>query len=99
MDYQRIILVGNASRDAQIKKAKEKDTTYADFTLAVGYGKDQPTTFFPVRVFGALAEHCEKIKKGAKLLVDGRLEIAEYTDKNGDKKMTFRVVADTYRHL
>jgi single-stranded DNA-binding protein len=36
---------------------------YADFTLAVSRTKDQ-TTFFPVRVFGKLAESCENVKKG-----------------------------------
>lgn len=99
MDYQRIILLGNASRDAEIKQAKETGNKYADFTVAVRYGKDQPTTFFPVRVFGPPSEHCEKIKKGDRVMVDGRLEVSEYTDDEGDKKMSYRVVADTYRRL
>jgi len=32
-------------------------------------------------------------------LVEGRLDISEYTDKEGQKKLTFRVLADTYRLL
>jgi len=32
-------------------------------------------------------------------MVDGRLEVSEYTGDEGDKKMSYRVVADTYRHL
>jgi single-stranded DNA-binding protein len=39
------------------------------------------------------------VKKGAKVLVEGRLDISEYTDEEGQKRMSFRVLADTYRLL
>ena len=97
MDYQKIILVGNATKGAEVKQPEGK-TAYADFTLAVSRTKEQ-MTFFPVRVFGKLAEGCERVKKGTKVLVEGRLDISEYTDQEGQKKMTFRVLADTYRLL
>jgi single-strand DNA-binding protein len=71
---------------------------HADFTVAVSRTKDQ-TTFFPIRVFGKLAESCENVKKGTKVLLDGKLDISEYTDKGGQKRMTFRILADTYRLL
>jgi single-strand DNA-binding protein len=66
--------------------------------LAVSRTKEQ-TTFFPIRLFGKLAETCEMVKKGTKVLVEGRLDISEYTDEEGQKRMTFRVLADTYRLL
>jgi single-strand DNA-binding protein len=97
MDYQRMIIVGNTTRDAEVKQPEGK-TAYADFTLAVSRTKEQ-TTFFPVRVFGKLAETCGRVKKGAKVLVEGKLDISEYTDKEGQKKLTFRILADTYRLL
>jgi len=50
-------------------------------------------------VFGKPAETCEMVKKGAKVLVEGKLDISEYTDKEGQKRVTFRVLADTYRLL
>ena len=62
MDYQMIIIVGNATKDAEVKQPEGK-TAYADFTLAVNRTKEQKT-FFPVRVFGKLAETCEMVKKG-----------------------------------
>ena len=52
-----------------------------------------------MRVFGKLAETCEKVKKGARVLVEGKLDISDYTDEEGQKRMTFRVLADTYRLL
>ena len=90
-------LVGNTTKDAEVKQPEGK-ATYADFTLAVSRSKEQKT-FFPVRVFGKLAETCEMVKKGAKVLVEGKLDIDEYTDKEGQKRMTFRVLADSYRLL
>ena len=97
MDYQKIILVGNTTKDAEVKKPEGK-TAYADFTLAVSRTKEQ-TTFFPVRVFGKLAEACEMIKKGAKVLVEGKLDIDEYMTEDGGKRISFRILADTYRLL
>jgi len=58
-----------------------------------------PRTDPDVIMFGKLAETCDKVKKGAKVLVDGRLDISDYTDKEGQKRMTFRILADTYRLL
>jgi single-stranded DNA-binding protein len=57
------------------------------------------TTFFPLRLFGKLAEGSESIKKGAKVLVDGKLGVSEYTDKEGQKRTSFRILADAYRLL
>jgi len=62
----------------EVKQPKGK-TAYADFTLAVSRTKEQ-TTFFPVRVFGKRAEACERVKKGTKVLVEGRLDISLYAD-------------------
>ena len=97
MDYQKLIIVGNATKDAEVKQSEGK-VAYADFTLGVSRTKDR-TTFYPIRVFGSLAESCEKVKKGVKVLVDGNLDISEYADKEGQKRMTFRILADTYRLL
>ena len=57
------------------------------------------TTFFPVRVFAKLAEASQNVKNGVELLVDGSLDISEYTDNEGQKRMSFRVLADAYRLL
>jgi len=97
MDYQKMIIVGNATKDAELHQSEGK-AAYADFTLGVSRTKDQ-TTFFSVRVFGKLAESCENVKKGVKVLADGKLDISEYTDKDGQKRTGFRILADAYRLL
>ena len=97
MDYQKLILVGNATKDAEVQQPQGK-TAYADFTLAVSRTKELKT-FFPVRVFGKLAESCQTLKKGAEVLVEGKLDVSEYTAEDGSKRMSFRILADTYRLL
>ena len=100
MDYQRIAvsLIGNAAHDAEIKQAKESGKPYGDFRLAVR-SRNGETVYFPVRCFGKLAGGTQAIRKGTKLFVDGELEISSFTGDEGGKRMTFRVVADTYRIL
>ena len=77
MDYQKIILVGNACQDAQKKQSKNGSVSFTTFNLGVSDSKDH-TTFFPVTVFGKLGESLvSHIQKGRQLLVEGRLEVNE----------------------
>jgi single-stranded DNA-binding protein len=75
MDYQKFILVGNASSDAKIQKSKKGDVSFATFGVGVKSGKDR-TTFFPVVVFGKLGEALSPyIVKGRQVLIEGRVEM------------------------
>ena len=93
-----VSLIGNATHDAEIKQAKESGKRYGDFRLAVR-DRNGETSYFPVRCFGKLAEGVGAIKKGTRLFVPGELEISSFTGEEGQKQMTFRVVAETYRIL
>ena len=100
MDYHKIaaILIGNATRDAEIKVARDSENRYGDFRLAVR-NRSGETQFFPLRCFGKLADGLPGVKKGTKVFVDGELEIASFEGEDGNKRMTFRIVANTYRIL
>jgi single stranded DNA-binding protein len=100
MDYQRIAvsLIGNATKDGAVKAARESGHVYGDFTLAVR-DKQKETHFFPVRCFGKLAESVTNIRKGAKVFVDGELELGAFDGEDGKKQVTFRVLANAYRIL
>ena len=89
MNYQRLILVGNATVDAQRLTSKKGDVTYTSFSVGVRDGKDH-TTFFPVTVFGEYGETVSKyVTKGRQVLVDGRVRLND--------KGRFNVVADRVR--
>jgi single-strand DNA-binding protein len=100
LDYQEISvnLIGNAMHDGEIKAAKGSGKRYGDFRLAVR-DREEETHFYPVRCFGKLGESVTNIKKGAKLFVAGELELGSFDDEEGRQRMTFKVVADTYRIL
>ena len=77
MDYQKIILVGNTTADVEAKQS-QKGTTYSSFSVAVNDGKEGSVSFFPVVAFGKVAEASAKVlKKGQKVLVEGRIQINE----------------------
>jgi single-stranded DNA-binding protein len=100
MDYQHIavFLIGNAANDAEVRQAKQRETFYGDFRLAV-CNRAGETTYFPIRCFGKLAESVTAIKKGTRVFVQGELEISSFTAAEGNKQMTYRVTAETYRIL
>jgi len=89
MNYQKIILAGNATSDAESRSSIKGDVAYVTFNVAVGDGKGR-TTFFSVVAFGKLSALAESyVTKGRQLLVEGRVEV-------GDKNH-FNVVADHIR--
>ena len=98
MDYVKIILTGNTTDAPKVQKPEGK-VPFADFRLAVSRGPEKETDFFPVRVFGNLVDSAAKIKKGARLLVEGRIELNRYTPEDGQPRLTVRVLADTVRFI
>ena len=86
MDYQKLILVGNTTSNAQRRTSKAGDVAYTTFGVGVSDVKGR-TIFFPVTVFGEHGEALvEYLAKGRQVLVEGRIEVTQ----NGH----FNVVAD-----
>jgi single-stranded DNA-binding protein len=86
MNYQRIILAGNATQDAKRLTSKKGDVTFTTFGVGVS-GANDKTTFFPVTVFGKHGKGvAEYITKGREVLVEGRIEVGENN--------RFNIVAD-----
>jgi single-stranded DNA-binding protein len=69
MNFQKLVLVGNASTDAKFRTSKKGDYTFASFGLAVSNSKER-TSFFPITVFGQMGETISKqVTKGRQVLV------------------------------
>ena len=89
MDYQKIILVGNATKDAKKQQSKDGEVTFTTFSIGVGESKGK-TTFFPIIAFGKLGEKIASlIVKGHQVLVEGRIDVND--------KGFFNVVANHIR--
>lgn len=77
MNYQRVIIAGNATADPESKLSKDKQTTYVCFNVGVSAGKDK-TTFFPVVVFGEYGATVARfVRKGSAILIEGRVRVSE----------------------
>lgn len=95
-----IVIVGRAVRDAEVRYSQgEKSTAFGNYTLAVDrpYKKDgdKETDFIMCKVVGKNAEFAEKyIAKGVKMIVRGRMQIDNYTDKDGNKRQSAYIFVD-----
>ena len=95
-----IVIVGRAVRDAEVRYSTgEKSTAFGNYTLAVDrpYKKDgeKETDFIMCKVVGKTAEFAEKyITKGVKMIVRGRMQIDNYTDRYGNKRQSAYVFVE-----
>jgi single-strand DNA-binding protein len=98
-NYNRIILVGNLTRDPQLKYLPSQ-TQVVEFGLAVNHkyrtkdGQDrEEVMFIDCSCFGKGAEiintYCQK---GKQLLVEGRLKLDTWEDKQGGGKRSKHTV-------
>jgi single-strand DNA-binding protein len=98
--YNRVILVGNLTRDPEIRYTQSgKGVT--KFTLAVNNPRNkEETTFVDIVAWDRLGETCNTyLKKGSNTLIEGRLVIRSYDDKDGNKRKATEVVADNMQML
>lgn len=98
-----IVLLGRLTKDADIRST-QSGKVVASFTLAV----DRPYTqngkrevdFIACQIWGKSAEVLGKsVHRGQRILLEGRLQIRQYTDKNGNKRTAAEVVADRFEFI
>ena len=103
MNYNRIILVGRLTRDPELR-ATPDGISVVRFTLAVDRGmragEERQTDFFDIVAFRQLADNVANyVTKGRLVLVEGRLQTRSYTDREGNRRKAYEVIADTVRFL
>lgn len=100
----RVVLIGRLTRDPELRYTNNGTPT-ASFTLAVdraykNEAGERETDFIDVVVWRQMAEHCANyLAKGKLAAVDGKIQIRAYTVKDGSKRKSVEVVADTVRFL
>ncbi len=101
----RIVLIGRLVRDPELRYTPTNNTAVATFTLAVDRNRknaqgERETDFINIVVWGKIGENCANyLSKGKLAAVDGRLQIRNYTDKEGNKRSVTEVVAEDVRFL
>ena len=99
--FNRITLVGNLTRDPEIRYVGS-GAAVTKFTLAVNRRSKQQeeTDYIDCVAWDKLAETCNTyLKKGMSCLVDGRLSIRSYETKEGEKRKAAEVVCNVMQML
>jgi len=99
--YNKVILVGNLTRDPEIRYVGS-GAAVTKFTLAVNRRSKQAeeTDYVDIVAWDKLAETCNTyLKKGMSCLVEGRLSIRSYEDKDGNKRKATEVVCNVMQML
>ncbi len=96
----KIFLMGRLTRDPELRRT-QTGTPVASFSLAVDRDfKDKSTgerttDFIDVVAWRQTAEFVSRyFTKGRMAVVEGRLQIRDWTDKDGGKRRTAEVIAD-----
>lgn len=99
----KVILMGRLTRDPEVRYSQgENPLAIARYSLAVDRrynrgNQDGPTAdFISCVAFGKNGEFAEKyLRKGTKILVEGRIQTGSYTNKDGVKVYTTDIVVES----
>ncbi len=104
--YNRVVLLGNLTRDPELRTVGT-GTHVADLGLATNERHRsksgelvEETCFVDVVTWGRQAETCSQyLKKGASVLVEGRLQLDQWKSPEGKTRSRLRVRADRIRFM
>ncbi|MBR4145343.1 MAG: single-stranded DNA-binding protein [Lachnospiraceae bacterium] len=97
----KVIMMGRLTRDPEIRYGQGGNgTVVGAFSIAVDRRfkrEGEPDAdFFDCTSFGKQAEFVEKyLKKGTKIVLEGRLQNDNYTNKEGQKVYRTRIIVDS----
>jgi len=105
-NINRVVVSGNLTKDPELRSTPG-GTSICGLRIAVnsrrkdesGNWVDKPN-FFDVTVFGAQGENCAQyLAKGRPVAVDGRLNWREWEAKDGSKRQSIDIIADSVQFL
>ena len=104
--YNKIVLAGNIVRPIEIKYTQSGSAiantaiaTSRKFKSQTGEQKEE-TLFVDITFFGRTAEVANQyLRKGSKVLVDGRLKLDQWTAQDGSKRSKHSVTVESLQML
>ena len=101
----RVSLLGNLGADPEVRYTA-KGTQIASFRVAVNqvrFGADgerqENTEWFRIRVSGRQVEYAQRLGKGSRVLVFGKLDISHFQTRDGEPRTGFDVWADDLQSM
>ena len=103
--FNRVILVGNLTRDPELRYIPS-GTAVADIGLAVNDRVKRhdewvdETTFVDITLWARTAEVAsEYLSKGSPVLIEGRLKLESWENKEGQKRSKLKVIGEKMQML
>lgn len=104
--FNKVIMVGNLTRDIELKYtpngmaiAKSAIATNRKYKSQTGEQKEE-TCFIDITLFGRAAEIANQyLKKGRKVLIEGRLILEQWVDNTGQKRSKHSIAVDNLQML
>ncbi len=105
-NYNKIMLMGNLTRDPQLSYLPS-NTPVVEFGLAVNRRfrrqdgeQGEETLYVDCRAFGRTAELLNQYTaKGRPLFVEGRLQLDQWEDKEGNRRSKHRVFIENFQFI
>ena len=106
MSVNKVILVGRLGRDPETRYTGSGQAV-ANFTMATDESykdrngeRQKRTEWHRITAWGKLAEICQQyLKKGTMVYIEGRIQSREWQDKEGQKRTSYDIVANTMKML
>ena len=106
MNFNKVILCGNLTRDTQLSYTPNQ-TAVCEFGIAVNRkwksssgDEQQETLFIECVMFGKRAEALTRyVLKGDPLFIEGRLKFDQWTQDDGVKRSKIRVIVENFEFM
>ena len=105
-NYNKVFLIGNLTRNPELSFTQSQ-TAVCQLSLAINRSwaaqdgtKKEEACFVGCTAFGGMAEILNKyMKKGMPIFIEGRLKFNSWTDQNGSKRNSLKVIIEKFEFL
>ena len=97
----KVILCGNLTKDPDVRYTQNgKAMSRMSIAINQGYGDNKTTEYFNLVAWEKTAQLCEKyLRKGSKVLVEGRLKNNNYKDNKGVQHYAVDVIVTSLEFM
>jgi single-strand DNA-binding protein len=104
--FNKVILVGNLTRDIELRYASNSNTAIAKTGIATSRKfksnneQREEVMYIDITFFGRSAEISNQyLRKGSKVLIEGRLMLENWVDQNGQKRSRHSITVENMQML
>lgn len=103
--FNKVIIVGHLTRDIELRYTQSgaaigKSAIAVTHKFTINGEKKEDTCFIDISFFGKGAEIANQyLRKGSKLLIEGRLKFEQWTDQNGQNRSKHSISVESMEML